>query len=189
MQYINSPPVTLNATPAGGIFSGDGVTGNIFDPGRSRSWNSYNTISDRYRTDLDALHTDTIHIKVVDKPLPVADFEPDTVGCTPLTVKFVNKSVYGESYIWDFGDNTYSNEENPSHTYYVPGNYHVKLTVINISGQSVHNGIINVYQNPTSIFNAYPTNIVNNEQIVVFYNYSHYDSLNFWNFGDGSNFH
>jgi hypothetical protein len=184
IQYINDPPVTLNAVPSGGIFSGDGVTGNIFDPGQAGLGThiiQYETIPDRFG----CIAFDTISIEVVNKPLPIADFEPDTIGCTPLTVKFVNNSVHGESYIWDFGDNIFSAEKNPSHTYYVPGNYLVKLTVINISGQSIHNGIINVYQNPTSIFNAYPTNIVNNEQIVVFYNYSMYDSLNFWDFGDG----
>jgi PKD repeat protein len=184
LQYINSPPVTLRATPQGGIFSGDGVTGNIFNPavaGLGTHIIQYQTIPDKFG----CIAIDTIQIRVVSKPLPVADFEPDTVGCTPLTVKFINKSAYGESYIWDFGDNTFSAEEAPSHTYYVPGNYIIKLTVINITGQSIHNGIIKVYQNPTAIFNAYPTNIVNNEQIVVFYNYSYYDSLNLWRFGDG----
>jgi PKD repeat protein len=185
LQFINSPPVTLNATPPGGIYSGDGVTGNIFDPGDAGLGThiiQYQTIADKFG----CIAIDTIQIKVVSKPLPSADFEPDTVGCTPLTVNFINKSVYGESYIWDFGDNTYSTEEDPAHTYYVPGSYIIKLTVINITGKSTHNGIITVYQNPTAIFNAYPTNIVNNEQIVVFYNYSYYDSLNLWRFGDGS---
>ena len=185
LQYLNSPPVTLNATPAGGLFSGDGVSGNIFDPGTAGLGThiiQYQTIPDKFN----CIAIDTIHISVVNKPLPVADFEPDTVGCTPLTVKFINKSAYGETYIWDFGDNTFSAEKEPAHTYYVSGNYIIKLTVINITGQSIHNGIIKVYQNPTAIFNAYPTNIVNNEQIVVFYNYSYYDSLNLWRFGDGA---
>jgi chitodextrinase len=184
LQFINSPPLTLHATPEGGIFSGDGVSGNIFNPaiaGEGSHIIRYQTIADKFG----CIATDTIQIKVVEKPLPVADFEPDTVGCTPLTVRFINKSVYGESYIWDFGDNTYSDQENPTHTYYIPGNYIVKLTVVNITGQSIHNGIIKVHQNPTAIFNAYPTNIINNEQIVVFYNYSYYDSLNLWRFGDG----
>jgi PKD repeat protein len=185
LQYLNSPPVTLSATPAGGLFSGDGVSGNIFDPGTAGLGThiiQYQTIPDKFN----CIAIDTIHIRVVNKPLPVADFEPDTVGCTPLTVKFINKSAYGETYIWDFGDNTFSAEKEPAHTYYVPGNYIIKLTVINITGQSIHSGIIKVYQNPTAIFNAYPTNIVNNEQIVVFYNYSYYDSLNLWRFGDGA---
>lgn len=184
IKYINSPPTVLNATPPGGSFRGDGVDGNIFDPARAGLGDhviSYETVADRFG----CVATDTIHIKVVPKPMPVADFQADSLGCTPLTVNFVNKSEYGESYIWDFGDDIYSTDENPSHTYYVPGNYIVKLTVYNITGQSVHSGIINVYQNPTALFNAYPTTIINNKQIVVFSNYSFYNSINLWRFGDG----
>ena len=118
-------------------------------------------------------------------PVPIADFEPDTIGCSPLTVQFTNNSLYGETYIWGFGDGQFSVKENPVHTYYVPGSYIVKLIVYNIAGESVHNGIITVYQNPSAIFEAYPTDVVNNEQIVVFSNNSMYDSLSYWQFGDG----
>lgn len=182
--YFNSSPITLNATPPGGIFSGTGVSGNIFDPstaGLGTHIILYETIRDKWG----CFGSDTIHIQVLMPPPPEAYFEPDTVGCSPLTVHFVNKSVYGESYIWGFGDGQFSVEENPVHTYYVPGNYLVKLIVYNIAGESVHNGIITVYQNPSAIFDAYPTDVVNNEQIVVFYNSSIYDSLYYWNFGDG----
>ena len=67
----------------------------------------------------------------------------------------------------------------------MPGNYIVKLTVYNIAGQTVHNGIVTVFQNPSAIFNAYPTNVVNNEQVVVFYSYSYYADTYLWEFGDG----
>lgn len=182
--FINGPPVTLNATPEGGIWSGTGVTDNIFNPniaGLGTHIIRYETIPDRWG----CMAKDTIHITVLMPPTPVAGFEPDTSGCTPLTVHFINTSLYGEVYTWDFGDGVYSNVENPVHTYYVPGNYIVRLIVNNITGQSVHSGIINVFQNPAAIFNAYPTDVVNNEQIVVFYNYSYYGSLYFWRFGDG----
>jgi len=155
--FINGPSITLNATPIGGIFSGEGVTGNIFDPGVAGLGThiiQYVTLPDRYG----CVGTDTIHIKVLMPPLPIANFKPDTVGCSPLTVQFNNN---------------------------IPGNYIVKLIVNNIAGQSIHNAIITVYQNPSVIFNAYPTNVVNNEQIVVFYNYSYYGSLYLWRFGDG----
>ena len=133
----------------------------------------------------DSYGTDTIHIQVLMPPLPVADFSPDTVGCSPLTVQFTNKSLYGETYMWGFGDGQYSVKENPVHTYYVPGSYIVKLIVYNIAGESVHNGIITVHQNPTAILEAYPTDVINNEQIVVFSNNSMHDSISFWRFGDG----
>jgi PKD repeat protein len=182
--YINSPSITLNATPIGGLFSGKGVTGKIFSPGAAGLGThiiKYETAPDKFG----CIGTDTIHIKVIMLPPTIADFEPDTVGCSPLKVQFINKSVYGESYIWDFGDKQYSDEKNPVHTYFIPGNYIVKLIANNISGQSIHNEVIRVYQNPSAILNAYPTNVVNNEQIVVFHNYSYYDSLYIWRFGDG----
>ena len=182
--YINGPAINLTATPAGGIFSGPAVTGYVFDPaeaGLGTHVISYETIMDKYG----CYGTDTIHIQVLMPPLPVADFSPDTVGCSPLTVQFTNKSLYGETYMWGFGDGQYSVKENPVHTYYVPGSYIVKLIVYNIAGESVHNGIITVHQNPTAILEAYPTDVINNEQIVVFSNNSMHDSISFWRFGDG----
>jgi PKD repeat protein len=182
--YINGPAINLTATPAGGIFSGPAVTGYVFDPaeaGLGTHVISYETIMDKYG----CYGTDTIHIQVLMPPLPVADFSPDTVGCSPLTVQFTNKSLYGETYMWGFGDGQYSVKENPVHTYYVPGSYIVKLIVYNIAGESVHNGIVTVYQNPTAILEAYPTDVINNEQVVVFSNNSMHDSISFWRFGDG----
>ena len=125
-------------------------------------------------------------IKVIMPLLPVADFKPDSVGCTPLTVQFRNLSKNGESYTWDFGDKVFSNEFNPSHTYFVPGIYIVELTVTNLSGQSSHKGLITVYQNPTSQFNIYPIDVINNTQVVIFTNFSYFGSVYRWNFGDGN---
>jgi PKD repeat protein len=182
--YVNSAPVTINATPTGGTLSGNGITGNIFDPadaGLGTHIIQYVTIPDRFG----CMSTDTIHILVLTPPTAVADFGPDTTGCSPLVVQFVNKSLYGDTYIWDFGDGQYSSAKNPVHTYFVPGDYIVKLTTNNITGMSTHNEIVTVYQNPSAIFNAYPTEIVNNEQVVVFYSYSFYAAFSLWSFGDG----
>ena len=182
--FINAPPVALTALPPGGTWSGTGLTNNMFNPnlaGIGTHVITYQTLPDKYG----CAGTDTIHIKVIMPPLPAANFKPDTTGCSPLFVQFRNMSVFGESYLWDFGDKTYSSERNPSHTYYTPGSYIVKLTVANISGTSTHNGLITVYQNPTAIFNVYPTEIINNSQVVTFYNFSNYGISYLWNFGDG----
>ena len=77
-------------------------------------------------------------------------------------------------------------DSNPVHTYYTPGNYIVSLTATNIAGQSINNNVIKVYQNPTAVFNVYPTEVTNNAQIVIFSNFSYYNSLNLWKFGDGT---
>jgi PKD repeat protein len=182
--YANDPPVVLTATPPGGTWTGEGVINNMFDPdsaGLGIHVISYKTLPDRFGCS----GTDTIHIKVIMPPMPFANFEPDTVGCTPLSVRFNNMSISGETYMWDFGDKTFSSEKNPSHTYYIPGEYIVKLTVTNFSGQSSHSGLIKVYQNPSAIFSVYPTDVINNSQIVVFSDFSFYGVSYLWNFGDG----
>ena len=182
--FITDPEIKLTASPSGGIWSGPGITGNIFDPFKADTGKhviTYHSLPDRFGCS----GSDTIHINVILPPLPEAYFKPDTTGCTPLNVQFKNMSIHGESYIWDFGDKTYSNARNPSHTYYVPGNYVVTLKVINYSGESIYRGKIIVNQNPTAVFEAYPTNVINNSQIVVFHNYSLYGVSWLWNFGDG----
>jgi PKD repeat protein len=182
---INSPSVTLTATPPGGIFTGDGITGNVFNPGTAGPGThiiQYQTIADRFG----CMGTDTIHIRVSMPPLPVALFLPDTTGCSPVTVHFVNKSINADSYVWDFGDNVYSIEKAPSHTYYVPGEYIVTLTSANLSGQSTYKSYVIVNQNPTASFSIYPTEVTNAAQIVVCSNYSYFDDSRLWNFGDGT---
>ncbi len=183
-QFIDSPPVALIASPENGIWSGPGLSGNIFNPvlaGIGTHVIYYQTMPDRWG----CMAIDTIHISVILPQMPIADFKADTTGCTPLTVSFENTSQFGTVFTWDFGDGIYSNEKNPVHTYYVPGDYLVKLRVNNISGQDVHNGTIRVYQNPSAIFSAYPTTVVNNEQIVVFSDNSYFDQSHLWRFGDG----
>jgi PKD repeat protein len=103
-----------------------------------------------------------------------------------LKVQFINNSINAESYLWDFGDKVFSTDKAPVHTYYIPGNYIVTLSATNISGQSVHTHIITVYQNPTVVFNVYPTEVTNASQIVVTTNLSQYNDSQLWRFGDGT---
>ncbi len=44
-------------------------------------------------------------------------------------VDFTNESTATGSYLWDFGDNTTSTEENPSHDYLTKGDYYVTLKI------------------------------------------------------------
>jgi len=53
-----------------------------------------------------------------------------TSGPAPLTVSFTDTSYgYPTCWLWDFGDSTTSDEQNPTHTYAVNGDYTVTLTV------------------------------------------------------------
>lgn len=182
---INDPPVILSASVPGGAWKGNGVKANTFNPdsaGLGIHVITYQTLPDKFG----CIGTDTIHIKVIMPQKPIAAFEPDTAGCSPLLVHFRNLSVYGESYLWDFGDKAISSEKNPSHIYNLPGNYIVKLTVTNVAGQSSHNALITVYEKPYSAFNVYPTEVIKNSQVVVFTDFSNNAVAWLWTFGDGN---
>jgi len=65
--------------------------------------------------------------------LPKADFwATPVVGNAPVEVQFYDKSSAFDtitSWEWNFGDETTSNEQNPSHIYTLSGEYTVKLTI------------------------------------------------------------
>ena len=70
--------------------------------------------------------------------VPSANFTANTTnGVSPVTVKFTDTSTGNPtSWNWDFGDNSTSNEQNPTHTYTTVGAYTVKLNVSNDAGSS-----------------------------------------------------
>ncbi|NBX37985.1 MAG: PKD domain-containing protein, partial [Flavobacteriia bacterium] len=55
--------------------------------------------------------------------------QPSPLICIPQPVVFTNNSVNGNSFFWDFGDNTSSNQFQPSHLYASAGVYNVSLIV------------------------------------------------------------
>lgn len=71
----------------------------------------------------DSFFYESIHVN--------AEFEidPDR-GEAPLEVFITDKSVRGSIYLWRFGDDSLSTESSPgSHTYYIPGQYTIRLMV------------------------------------------------------------
>lgn len=74
----------------------------------------------------------------------VADFITDVVsGYADLTVNFTDTS-WGTptSWYWDFGDGSYSTEQNPAHTYTTPGHFTVSLTVSRDPGTGAYTDTI-----------------------------------------------
>lgn len=68
---------------------------------------------------------DTIMINFV-----IANFViSDTVLCIGSNISFLNNSFGEVNYIWDFGDNSQSTNQNPNYAYTSTGNYTVFLTV------------------------------------------------------------
>lgn len=123
----------------------------------------------------------------INPPHPIADFEGEGTGCMPLVVSFTNTSTYGVSYLWDFGDGTNSNLENPTHTYYQPGTYNVMLTVTGPGGDvdiEIKTGVAVVHPRAEAYFTVNPPVITIPDQ-VFFMNLSNNATEFTWDFGDG----
>jgi PKD repeat protein len=67
--------------------------------------------------------------------------------CDSTLVTFIDNSIDGDIYSWDFGDGQNSTESNPTHTYFNTGVYNVTLTVTDtLSGlDSTITNAVNVY--------------------------------------------
>jgi C1A family cysteine protease len=69
---------------------------------------------------------------------PEADFIADiTEGCEQIEVQFTDQSIHNPtSWYWEFGDGETSTQQNPLHTYNLPGTYTVSLTASNSQGSN-----------------------------------------------------
>ncbi len=123
--------------------------------------------------------------------LPQVSFTvTDSLGCSPFTTSFINQSLLGNSFLWHFGDDGTSADENPTHTY-TPGNFTVKLIVATASGcvdSLTKPNFIEVLNNPVANFTATPEAEIVTEikdATFSFINKSVYASSYKWFFGDG----
>ncbi len=120
-----------------------------------------------------------------------ADFETPATGCAPYTAFFKNTSRGGLSYTWDFGDNTSSQETNPSHLYSTPGTYTVKLTAVDPGSCNVQDVIsktILVSASPQAGFSFGPVPPQENTPVTFTNTSTGAVSYN-WLFGDGDTLH
>ena len=139
-------------------------------------------------------------LTVIAKPR-VAFSTSDTVSCAaPFSVNFINqssgtsnftnKTTAVQTYYWDFGDGTNSNQQNPSHTYTNEGSYTVKLFVTNPSGCTdsliktayvrIKKPVVSINGLPQKgcgpLTHKFTSTIISLEAIKNYH----------WNFGDGS---
>ena len=117
-----------------------------------------------YRVSLQAYHADNYNstrknafITVTGSVPPVADFIATPLnGSIPLEVTFTDLARAGIiNWNWSFGDGTFSESQNPVHTYESSGTYTVTLNVTNASGTNsiVRNNLIRAtYPRPVTQF-------------------------------------
>ena len=122
---------------------------------------------------------------------PVALFSAEPASGKPGTVvQFLDQST-GEitSWMWDFGDGGFSEEQSPGHVYEIPGTYTVVLTVAGPGG-SHHTekaDLIKIDEipPPVAFFSAQPTS-GKPGTVVQFQDSSTGDIMSWnWDFGDG----
>ncbi len=125
--------------------------------------------------------------------MPGIDFSPSTIqGCPPLSIDFINSSIGGYPYKWDFGDGTTSNKTNPSHVYTLPGSYSVQLTGTGPDGIMVtKDTIITVSDQPLAEMDISPETVYisdnpEQDEPVYFFTLTHNADSVIWDFGDGT---
>lgn len=167
---------------------GDGNTSNLQNPGVHdyTGWGTFDImliVSTPYCSD-----TAMQNIEII-PPLPVPDFIGSGEGCQPLTISFVNTSLYADSYIWQFGDGGTSNQVNPTYTYTIPGTYSVELIATGPGGvqSTVKVDSVIVHERANAFFTFTPAVVFVPSNPVQFYNLSSFADSYEWDLGDGTN--
>ncbi|OFX17927.1 MAG: hypothetical protein A2033_15220 [Bacteroidetes bacterium GWA2_31_9] len=117
---------------------GDGINSNLLSPIHVYSdTGSYNiTLKTVYPNGCDSILTLNSYIHI--QSYPEIEITTDTTfsDCYPLMVKFTSLSATHTNlnYNWNFGDNNPSNEQNPSHSFNLPGEYSISLEVSTSNG-------------------------------------------------------
>ncbi len=124
---------------------------------------------------------------------PTCDFTTSEIsGCVPLNVNFTNttNSYFGiDSVFWAFGDNTFSNDTNPTHTYTSNGNFDITLFVQDTLGCRDTLTAKNYLQllHPVPNFSANKQNVCSNEEINFSFIHQQDTIITIlWDFGDGT---
>jgi len=144
-------PATEGCAPYDIDFSNAGSAGDTYlwdfgDGNTSTEQDPSHTFTDpgTYQVQLIAFDTlvcnssDTTEITITVCANATADFTwtPDPPIYPNDAINFTNNSAAASGYSWDFGDGNNATDENPIHSYVLPGTYTVCLTATNVCGCS-----------------------------------------------------
>ncbi len=117
-------------------------------------------------------------------PSPTAGFSATVNGDN---ASFDNLSMHTSSYLWDFGDDSTSNEVTPTHIYHLEGVYTVTLSAWNSCDTVVVQQTVSVFFLPTADFTVPATILGCDTQQVEFHNQSSANTSSFaWTFAGGN---
>lgn len=133
--------------------------------------------------------SDTMSLTVNPVPTVNMGFDP-AIGCEPFQVEFQNLTQPpAQGYIWHFGDGKSSTNENPMHTYTMPGTFTVILEAVGTGdciATDTFPDIIKVYKTPQAAFYPKPATTSILQPEVSFIDLSYFTERYLWDFGDGT---
>jgi len=191
VQKFPSDTVTFDNLTSNGNWQydwdfGDGETSAMEEPGEHdyATWGEYRVLL----TASSEFCQDTVSRPIIiEPPVPLVNLDTFIEACAPLTAFFEPYTIYGTSYLWEFGDGGASSSENPQHTYQFPGSYDLKLTVEGPGGDVVTKTLpqaVVIHEQPIANFVYTPDQVNVPLQSVSFINYSQFADYYLWNFGD-----
>ncbi|RPI45085.1 MAG: PKD domain-containing protein [Bacteroidetes bacterium] len=163
---------------------GDGSTSALADP-VSHTYGTWGTYTISLNVASEHCSDSVSHAIRILPAIPVAEFDTVHSGCVPLTVQFRNRSVFGNTCLWDFDDGATSTEFEPEHIYTKHGIYNVKLTVTGDGGNEYAYRQVEVYRLPEVDFRVMPDVVMLPDDEIQMYNMSRYGATWLWDFGDG----
>lgn len=202
-KYTTDVTVTLSASDTGGSglasikYRLDGVNWATYSAPFTVSAEGVHTLE--YQATDNAGNAETKHqvtFEILKNKKPTADFSYTPVSPTDLdTITFADQSTDEDgdvvAWAWDFGDNTTSTLQNPTHKYADNGTYVVKLTVTDDKGATATKQQIITVSNdpPTALFSFDPPKPKIRDEVTFTSLSTDEDGtiVNFtWNFADGN---
>ena len=164
---------------------GDGNTSTDENP--THSYSSEGNFTVTLTASGDGGENSTSETITVAYPVPVANFTMDKTEAEPgETITFTNSTQNAISYLWDFGDDKTSTDENPTHAYSSDGTFTVTLTATGVGDENSTSKTITVaYPAPVANFTMDKTEAETGETI-TFTNSSENATTYSWDFGDGN---
>lgn len=100
---VNEPAFTIIPSEVGGVFSGNGIVGDTFDP--SLVGTDTTTITYDYQLPNTTCMYSISQLVTINE-VPIADFSMDSITCltNPLAVAFTGSAETGAIYTWSFDD-------------------------------------------------------------------------------------
>lgn len=184
---ISAAPINFLGTPAGGTWSGSGITNanlGTFNPALLAA-GAYPIVYSYTDPVTTCVNTNTLIVTV--RPLPVPNFTYNPIVCGNVVASYTNTSTLGSTYAWDFGDGGTSTLTSPTHTFTTTGFTDVQLIVTSAFGcvdSITHN--VEIQEPPLADFTLTPDSTC--APVVV--NFTNLSSgiapVYNWNFGNGT---